>query len=998
MEEQGTTTTKTEKQIIEATKENVEKNKGQLEEFGKVDGIEEVKTEEDGEEVPPYFYVTVDNDVYKVEGKGTNFIGEKGEFPPVIKITKITNTTNSITVTVKTLRNEGGKVQYYLKGDKYTDYKLINESNENTYTFSGLKQGVNYSVKIVAIATNKKTAEVTGDQTTGNVTNLTKADLDFTYTPSATWTNQDVTVTVKPNIDIGSYKIRTSKDGKTWETTNTQTFSSNGQMYVILWDGTNYGVSAATAVGSIDKNKPVISSATATSNAITIKATDEASGIVGYAITTSNTEPTQFTAVTSTKSFDRTFTGYKQGTTYYTWVKDAAGNVSASRTTTTGTVTGIKTGDVTFTYSPSTDTNQNVTVTISGNNTGYKLQYKTEKTGASGEVTDWTDYTKAFTVTRNQKIYARVADTTGQVAAGIYATGNVTNIDKLAPKTFTPKVTAKTTNSITVDGTTTDATATADNASSGIKEYRFSKDGGSTYTAYQTSNTYTFEKLTQNKSYTIKVEARDKAGNTTVGTASITTGTISVASGATCSPTTWTNGNVKVTLPTKSGFTTVYTKDGSTPTKSSTKYTSVFEVSSNCKINYLYTDGTNIGGAGTLNISIIDKKEPTAPTITNSSNGNWTNQDIKITLSSSDSGSGIAKYQVKYSGSNNTWTDVSVPDTWSAERNETVYYRAVDKAGNVSSATSTAIKIDKSAPTFSSAEIKNVTTSGYDVYVYGVKDAISGVNRVQFPTWTKYKGQDDLQQSWDTNTTAKGTKQADGTTWVYHVNIANHNNEYGKYMTHIYFYDELGNCSFLNPTDGEYTIVKDPNVKVLIMEDRKTEYNNDYKITNDFKKYFTNVTYNNSMTAEQMIKSDYNVFIDYGAYWSCNRTTEIKALYNAGKNLITVGNDNDTSTIDIIKDASHDNGYYVANKVIKNSISDELANDIAESDGMNLIKFKDNVEKWYTTTVNGEIYDVVGCLKGNKNNRWIHSQFYAFLHEEESCDKQELVYYAIGKR
>ena len=50
MEEQGTTNTKTEKQIIESTKENVEKNKGQLEELGKVDGIEEVKTEEDGED------------------------------------------------------------------------------------------------------------------------------------------------------------------------------------------------------------------------------------------------------------------------------------------------------------------------------------------------------------------------------------------------------------------------------------------------------------------------------------------------------------------------------------------------------------------------------------------------------------------------------------------------------------------------------------------------------------------------------------------------------------------------------------------------------------------------------------------------------------------------------------------------------------------------------------------------------------------------------------
>ena len=143
----------------------------------------------------------------------------------------------------------------------------------------------------------------------------------------------------------------------------------------------------------------------------------------------------------------------------------------------------------------------------------------------------------------------------------------------------------------------------------GKLQYYIKDDSSSDYKLIKESNknTYTYEKLKQGIKYSIKVVAVAKNKKTAEVTFEQTTGTISAASGATCSPTTWTNGNVKVTLPTKSGFTTVYTKDGSTPTKSSTKYTSVFEVSSNCKINYLYTDGTNIGGAGTLNINNIDK-------------------------------------------------------------------------------------------------------------------------------------------------------------------------------------------------------------------------------------------------------------------------------------------------------------------------------------------------------------------------------------------------------
>ena len=74
------------------------------------------------------------------------------------------------------------------------------------------------------------------------------------------------------------------------------------------------------------------------------------------------------------------------------------------------------------------------------------------------------------------------------------------------------------------------------------------------------------------------------------------------------SPTTWTNGNVTVTLPeAPAGLTTRYTIDGSLPTPSSPVYTGPVTVESNCTINYVYTDGTNIGKVGSMNVGIIDK-------------------------------------------------------------------------------------------------------------------------------------------------------------------------------------------------------------------------------------------------------------------------------------------------------------------------------------------------------------------------------------------------------
>ena len=130
-----------------------------------------------------------------------------------------------------------------------------------------------------------------------------------------------------------------------------------------------------------------------------------------------------------------------------------------------------------------------------------------------------------------------------------------------------------------------------------------------------------------------------------------------------------------------------------------------------------------------------DDIKPTL-TLTNSSNGNWTNKDVTITLNGADSGSGIKEYQLKYSGSSNVWKKTTAPkDTWGAERNETVYYRAVDNAGNESDAVSTSIRIDKTTPKIelngaaSSSEINNSNNVTIPIKI---TETASGINNSEF--------------------------------------------------------------------------------------------------------------------------------------------------------------------------------------------------------------------------------------------------------------------------
>lgn len=101
------------------------------------------------------------------------------------------------------------------------------------------------------------------------------------------------------------------------------------------------------------------------------------------------------------------------------------------------------------------------------------------------------------------------------------------------------------------------------------------------------------------------------------------------------------------------------------------------------------------------------------------------------------------------------------------------------------------IQGDNTGPVISNIYVTDIDATGYTVHCT-VTDS-SGVDRVQFPTWTTADGQDDLRGGWETDPACSGTRN--GTVWSYRVKASDHNNEAGMYLTHIYAYDIYGNSS-----------------------------------------------------------------------------------------------------------------------------------------------------------------------------------------------------------
>ena len=124
--------------------------------------------------------------------------------------------------------------------------------------------------------------------------------------------------------------------------------------------------------------------------------------------------------------------------------------------------------------------------------------------------------------------------------------------------------------------------------------------------------------------------------------------------------------------------------------------------------------------------------------------------------------------------------------------NYVTHIYAWDSSGNKTCVSTSIVYIDRTAPTLTDIKVVEKDSKGYTVECKA-SDA-SGVDRVQFPTWTAKNDQDDIAKDWWTNQAVRGTRVF-GDTYRFRVNISEHNNEVGRYATHIYVYDKYGNYS-----------------------------------------------------------------------------------------------------------------------------------------------------------------------------------------------------------
>ena len=203
---------------------------------------------------------------------------------------------------------------------------------------------------------------------------------------------------------------------------------------------------------------------------------------------------------------------------------------------------------------------------------------------------------------------------------------------------------------------------------------------------------------------------------------------------------------------------TSFTKDGTTYTRRGS-----WNVSNNRVVTTVYRVVDNDNNTSEVSDPVTikyDIQKPTNLSVTNSSNGNWTKNNIVITLNGTDNESGIARWEWYENGA---WTTRALTTTngvgtitYTAERNAEIRFRAIDGAGNISDEITTWVKIDKTAPTIVSATPSNTldienyvdfnATDAYGITAYNITDSTTApttwipvVDDVETTTETKYE-------------------------------------------------------------------------------------------------------------------------------------------------------------------------------------------------------------------------------------------------------------------
>ncbi|MBS5778800.1 MAG: hypothetical protein KIC82_05080 [Acholeplasma sp.] len=244
----------------------------------------------------------------------------------------------------------------------------------------------------------------------------------------------------------------------------------------------------------------------------------------------------------------------------------------------------------------------------------------------------------------------------------------------------------------------------------------------------------------------------------------------------------------------------------------------------------------------------IDKTAPTIPTVTYNGGSNscsWKN-NYNITLNSSDSLSGIQKYQFDVDLNGTVDYETTNPNfvPWNGYSTCGDRFRAVDNAGNISEWTETHhIHMDTEKPVHVTSWWGTVNKDIAQLYIMATDNV--GISRVQCPTSTATGGYNNwhwFDAVWDSS---KKAYRCDITPSTF-----GHYNQ--TYKTHLYIYDHAGNGGYYKETS---TYINKKLYEIVSTNSSCTSYTENYPNTDT---NYTTLNLNSGCTSAQIDLILYN--------------------------------------------------------------------------------------------------------------------------------------------
>lgn len=191
--------------------------------------------------------------------------------------------------------------------------------------------------------------------------------------------------------------------------------------------------------------------------------------------------------------------------------------------------------------------------------------------------------------------------------------------------------------------------------------------------------------------YEIRTVTHDSTGNkqeskvATVKTASLDSNLISIVA----TPTTFTSGDVKITITYTTKFNKEYSTDGTNYIRLTNANTKELDIKANTIIYARLTDGQNYSDVVTYEVNNIDKDKPIIGNVAVSPNGKSNSKQIVATDVKDIGVSGLKGYYISKVANleNPTWTKINGDGfTYTIKENGTYYVWVSDNVGNISEA------------------------------------------------------------------------------------------------------------------------------------------------------------------------------------------------------------------------------------------------------------------------------------------------------------------------